>query len=123
MNELLKVDEWMRTNQLTLNYSKTIFMILAKKNVDHNFDIKLQQTTHSKYLGIMIDDQLNWKQHAQYLNSKSARGAWAISKLKHYVHAHTVKLLYNSLIYPHLKYCITCWGLSPHSTLKPIKII
>ena len=118
----------MRTNQLTITYSKTNFMILAKKNVDHKFDIrigenKLQQTTHTKYLGIMIDDQLNWKQHVQYLNSKLARGAWAISELKHYVDAHTLKLLYNSSIYPYLKYCITCWGLSSHSTLKPIKTI
>ena len=40
-DELLKVDMWMRRNQLTINYSKTNFMILSKKKVDHNFDVKI----------------------------------------------------------------------------------
>ena len=58
-----------------------------------------------------------------YLCSKLAKGCWAISKLRNYVDLHISRILYYSLIYPHLQYCISSWGRATKNLLKPLSII
>ena len=70
---------------------------------------KIARMNKIKYLGVMMDDTLSWKEHVNYLNSKIARGSWAISKIKPYVNNKTLRTLYCSLIYPYLQDCISSW--------------
>ena len=84
---------------------------------------KLEQTNNTKYLGIIIDDKLNWKSHIQKLKSKLASQCYALTKLKPYVDEATLKMVYYSLIYPHLQYCISTWGSASPSNLEPIVTI
>jgi len=66
-NELDKVDTWMRSNRLSINYNKTGYMILtATRSQNCNFEIsmngvRIQQTDSIKYLGVIIDNKLSWK--------------------------------------------------------------
>ena len=73
-----------------------------------------------KYLVVMIDEKMNWANHINYLNTRLCRGAWAISQLKKYTDTNTLKMVYYSLIYPHLKYCITSWGKANSKTLQSL---
>ena len=66
---------------------------------------------------------MSWKNHVHYLCSKLSKGCWAISELRNYVDLHTLRILYCSLIYPHLQYCISGWGRATKSVLKPLSII
>ena len=71
----------------------------------------------------MFDNKMNWTQHMKYLNAKLCKGSWAISKLKKYVNIHTLKTIYYSLIYSHLKYSITTtcsWGKAAKTIIQPI---
>ena len=63
---------------------------------------------------------MNWTQHINYLNAKLCKGSWVISKLKKYVNIYTLKIIYYSLIYSHLKYCITSWGKAAKTIIQPI---
>ena len=76
-----------------------------------------------KYLGVVIDEKMSWKNHVNYLCSKLSKGCWAISVLRNYVGLHSLRILYCSLIYPHLQYCISSWGRATKSVLKPLSII
>ena len=64
--ELEKVNEWLHFNKLSLNYSKTSYMIVSRKNnqlTDFNVKINdktITRTTCVKYLGVFIDDKLTW---------------------------------------------------------------
>ena len=73
-----------------------------------------------KYLRIMIDEKMSWANQINYLNTKIYRGACAISQLKKYTDTKTLKMMYYSLIYSHLKYCITSWGKANSKTLQPL---
>ena len=73
-----------------------------------------------KYLDIIIDDKMNWTQHINYLNAKLCKGLWVILKLKKYVNINTLKIIYYSLIYSHLKYCVTSWEKSAKTIIQPI---
>ena len=63
---------------------------------------------------------MSWENHINYLNTKLCKGAWAISQLKKYTDTKTLKMVYYSLIYPHLKYYITSWEKANTKTLQPL---
>ena len=118
----------MKTNKLTINYKKTNYMIIRKQKINKSlFKIKIGrneiiQKDSVKYLGLIIDNNMNWTQHINYLNAKLCKGSWVISKLKKYVNIHilVLKIIYYSLIYSHLKYCITSWRKAAKTIIQPI---
>ena len=117
----------MKANQLTINYTKTNYVIFTEEKIKQfTFMLQIGQSKIArvnkiKYLGVMMDDTLSWKEHVNYFNSKIARGSWTISKIKPYVNNKTLRTLYYSLIYPHLQYCILSCGRASPATLKPLK--
>ena len=123
--ELNEIDIWMKLNKLSINYNKTNYMIITKKKINHKFTIGFGQNfiiqkSHVKYLGIILDEKLTFKEHDQHLFKKLCTGSWALTHLKHYVNTETLLKIYYSLIYSHLQYCISCWGGASANTLKPI---
>ena len=127
--ELTKIDEWMRLNKLSLNYSKTKYMLITNKTksedlINGNITIgkhKIEQVTQIKYLGVTFDNKLTWKPHIQEICSKLSSGSWAILKLRQYIDLQTLKAVYFSLIYSHLQYCISAWGLAHADALNPLE--
>ncbi|GIX77396.1 putative 115 kDa protein in type-1 retrotransposable element R1DM [Caerostris darwini] len=72
---LKKVSNWLIQNDLQLNHDKSIFSIFAKKNYSHIPNIKIG--THKikylkqfKHLGLVMDKQLSWHPHLDYVTSK-----------------------------------------------------
>ena len=85
-----KIINWMRINKLSINYSKSEFMIITKKQFKHKFEVviennKIKQKSFLKYIGILIDDKLNWKHQVKQICSNIARGLWAQYHIKNYV--------------------------------------
>ena len=127
--ELKKIDEWMRLNKLSLNYNKSKYMLITKKTIPEdliNFKItigkhKTEQVSQIKYLGIKFDDKLTWKPHIQQICSKLSSGSWAILKSRQYVDLLTLKTVYFSVIYTHLQYCISLWGLAHANALNSLE--
>ena len=73
-SQLTKVSEWLLANKLSLNVSKSNFLISPRKvpktmNLKINHE-ELKQENYTKYLGIIIDEKLNWKQHVKQVNIK-----------------------------------------------------
>ena len=66
-DELVNVSNWFKVNKLSINFNKTEFMVVTtqqnkpelKVSIDNN---PIKQSHHIKYLGVLIDDNLNWKQ-------------------------------------------------------------
>ena len=69
--ELSKVGNWLNSNKLSLNYSKTTYLLIepktkANNSTFHNFNvnlkgIKIQKSLSTKYLGVILDENLDWK--------------------------------------------------------------
>ena len=123
--ELVKIDSWLITNKLFLNYSKSNFLVFSRKKHKYCFKISinsniLKQEQSAKYLGIIIDDKLCWKQHLSKLKTSLSRSCYAICKLKNYANLRTLKSVYYSLFYSKLKYCISSWGSTASSNLEEI---
>ena len=102
-------------------------MIVANKNKpqEENFeikinDVKLKQCTSYKYLGVYIDEELNWKSHVNYLCEKISKVCGIFAKLRHCVGFDILKTVYHALVASHLNYCNLIWGNANNYVLKPL---
>ena len=80
----------------------------------------IQQTEYVKYLGILIDSRLTFKQHVSAVAKKVGIITGLMFKIRSSVNNATLKMIYFSLIYPHLLYGISIWGNACDSDLKSI---
>ena len=73
---------------------------------NENIPSPLRQKDHIKYLGVMIDDQVPFKQHMLYVCSRLSRNTEILLKRRHFLPLQQLKQLYYSLIYPCISYAI-----------------
>jgi len=80
---------------------------------------------HLKYLGVLLDNKLNWKPHVQKVKTQLSRACGVLSKLKHDTTQSVLKVVYNSLIHPFLKLlnpqlvtCFKCNRSASHEAPK-----
>ena len=64
--ELKQLEEWFKSNKLTLNPHKCISMLFGGKTNDEKLKleldgVQLQQVLDTKFLGVWIDDKLCWR--------------------------------------------------------------
>ena len=90
--ELTNISDWLLANKLSLNVSKSNFLIINphQKKIDkpialHIDNERLEQKDCAKYLGVIIDKQLNWKQHIKQLNIKISKSIGLLYKTRHMV--------------------------------------
>ena len=129
-SEFQKVCDWCKANKLTINIDKTNYMIIktphkhvtmaGNLNIDGH---QLDCVSSTTYLGVTLDHNINWKLHIQKIVKTIAPKAGIIAQLRHYVPKHILLLLYNSLILPHISYCIEIWGNTFTTFLEPLLIL
>ena len=90
--ELKHLSEWLNVNRLALNVKKTNFVIFRSNRKPANHDVTLilnrkalEQKDHVKYLGIYMDQHLNWKYQISHVSKKVSRGGGILSKLRHFL--------------------------------------
>ena len=124
--ELQKLYEWLCINRLTLNVSKTNFIIfhaINKPKVPVTILINkcaMEETKYVKYLGVLIDPQLSFKFHIAELSKKVSRSIGILYKLRHLVTTKILLNIYYVIIYPFLLYGIIIWAVpvTPYSILS-----
>ena len=117
-DELSCVQEWLNINKLSLNVSNTKYMIFhhRQRNIDEFIpdirinDSPIERVTDFNFLGLQIDQHLNWNAHIQKSSNKISRTLGVMNRLKRYLPTKILRVLYNSLILPHLQYGILSWG-------------
>ena len=90
-NELDRLSVFFALNKLILNVSKTNFMVFGNSKQRNTIlqvsikNSKLNRVYMTKYLGILIDDILNWNEHISLICSKSSKCIAIIYKSKTFV--------------------------------------
>ena len=127
--EMGKLVNWLNSNSLALNISKTNFVIFSAKNkpvkpvtiiINRH---AIEQKDHVKYLGILIDSKLSFKQHITSITKKISRAIGLLYKLRHYVSKKVLIMMYYSLIYPFLIYALPVYGTANHIHLNSIHLL
>ena len=115
-NELSKISEWLIVNKLSLNASKTKFMVFnmpQKKVVIPRLklaDTEIESVGQFNFIGITLDKHLNWNAHTNTLFGKISRNTGILNKIKLFLPSRILKTIYSSLILCQLNYGILVWG-------------
>ena len=125
-SELARVTEWLEINKLSLNVAKTKFMIFhnRQRNISKFIPdlyingISIERVGHFNFLGLTIDEHMSWDAHIQKVSNTIARTLGVLSRLKRYLPSHILRILYNSLVLPHLQYAVLAWGFKNNRLTK-----
>ena len=104
--------QWLDCNGLTVNLKKTNLMILGRRRRKKEFrdtsmsldGVELLPKASVKYLGVELDDNLEWKKHVM-----SLRAGLGLSRISRDLPQETRKKLYCVLVQPHVDYCCVVW--------------
>lgn len=138
-SELDVITRWCHDNGLIINATKTKLMHIRLPHIPKcNINIKFHDTNclHKnnfsetrqddkcktyielvdtyKYLGVIVDQNLNWKQHIIFLNKKLRKTSYVLYHLNNCAPLTVTKQAYFSLAESYLRHGITAFGSATH---------
>ena len=122
--ELLKLTDWLKVNKLSLNANKTKLMIFHMPQRKLNppiikiDEIELEPISNFNFLGIIINENINWSKHINKISYSISKTIGIIRKLKSVLPSSVLLTIYNSLILPQLTYGILVWGYESNCIFK-----
>ena len=142
-NELFKISQWLKSNELALNTSKTKVMIFSNKVKvpDFAFQFNFSNNMHSddsnlifnidrisnssevpafKLLGVYLDEHLSFNYHCKKLCNKISSCQFAINRVKNILSSSALKKLYYALIHPHILYGLLIYSCTNNSNINMI---
>ena len=84
---------------------------------------RIKVKTCAKYLGIIIDEFLNWKSHFNVLRTKLGRSIGLLSKIRYFVSANLLRTIYFAIFDSYLRYGCQVWGQNKNARTKEITLI
>ena len=88
----LSTGTWLALNKLSLNLAKTHFILFKStwKKMESELTIKINDTQisqvkHTKFLGVIIDERLIWKEHINTVANKISKLTGLLCKARHFV--------------------------------------
>ena len=110
---------WFTANRLIVNPSKSSTMLITTPHMSKNVitppvvtinNVPLPNCQFTKLLGVVIDSNLKWDKHIEYLCKKVNPKIGIIHRLRPILPTSCLNTIYLTLVQPHLDYCITVWG-------------
>lgn len=117
-NTVSKIVSWLNSINLKVNLTKTKLIQFGnykktRLDLQINFNsTKLEEVCHTDFLGVTIDNHLNWKMHIEKLNNKLSSRCYALSVLVDVASTEVAVSAYYGNIYPLLMYGVLFWGNS-----------
>ena len=127
--ELKKLHDWFCRNKLTLHPDKSRYIIHTR---DKLINIKLGnkalmrcgyglQEEGVKFLGVIIDENLDWKLQTAQVKKKIGKGNYLLWRYRNRLTLNMKKTIYESFIRTHITYCLSVWGAKKTNCLTELK--
>ena len=116
---LKKMELWFIANKLSLNADKTCYTLFSRqKSQDLNSQyLKLyinnqliSKVSSCKYLGVIIDETLEWKEHIDHVWKKLIKFTSIFYKVRNVLPFACLRKLYFAFIHPHLLYGVEVYA-------------
>lgn len=122
---LSAIGSWLQSNKLSLNVNKSNFILFTNKlnlppiNI-HVDGTRIERIKSGKFLGVMIDERLSFKEHIGSICKKLYRSCGVIGRVADILPSSSIRCLYSALVLPHLSYCVEIWGRSSATELTKL---
>lgn len=129
--ELIKVDAWFKCNKLSLNVNKTNYILFRSNRKKINTELfhinidgqEIIRVNFTKFLGVHIDEFVNFKYQIDYLTKKLSKYVGLFYKLRHSLPVSALLTMYKTIFEPHLSYCNVIWSNIYPSYLLKLEIL
>jgi hypothetical protein len=71
---------------------------------------EIKEVTNITFLGLEIDQPLNWKTHIEQIVSRLSNACYAVRSIFHFSYLDTLKMIYFAYFHSIMKYGIIFWG-------------
>jgi hypothetical protein len=117
-NSLTSIISWLNNNNLKINLTKTNIMHFGQRSqntlnvilVHDNYTV--EETTTARFLGLIIDNKLDWKEHIIMLCKRVSSLSYALYKLAQTITTDALLSAYYGLVESVLRYGIIFWANS-----------
>ena len=126
--QLERINQWFVSDKLLLNISKTKYLtfsqneqkrrnsaLLPKLNINNS---EIERPECLKFLGVLLDQNLCWKEHIKYIESKIAKTTGVLYKAKPYIDKPFRLSLYHCYIHSYVNYGNIAWESTIRTNLK-----
>ena len=104
---------WLHANFLILNHGKTKNMLVGthQRTAEANnlvigfSNTRLERVHNFKYLGVLLDTTLSWKDHVEYIGNKISSRLGILRRGRKVLLKPTCQMLYNTIVLPLFDYC------------------
>ena len=128
MTNFLNIDMWFQANKLSLNAKKTkyIFFHKPRKKIPFNLptlkisDTVIKREQSLKFLGVIVDENLSWRNHIDLLENKIAKNVGVLFKASKLLNFSCLKNIYFALIHSYINYANIVWASSCRTGLAKI---
>ncbi|GBN02176.1 RNA-directed DNA polymerase from mobile element jockey [Araneus ventricosus] len=129
---LVSPEEWLTKWRIAVNTDKTNAIIFRKGCTNYNpahlelFEEPIEWVTDVKYLGLIIDNKLTFRQHISYLKEKFWAKIYLCLPLigrNSSLSLENKLILFKQVLRPILTYAAPIWGLAALSNKKKVQIL
>ena len=125
------LNEWFKSNKLSLNLKKTNSMLFGTQNKTNKTDdfklsldnIEIERVNTFKFLGVTVDQNLSWKTHIDNLRKKCCSSVGILYKVNKFLPESALLSLYHTLVLSHFSYGITGWSSASDSHKSKLHIM
>ena len=117
--DLSNIHKWLLCNKLTLNSTKTEFMLIGSRQTLSTLSESLELSIDNipiKQVSTIINENpkwisnMAWHSHIDKLSKKIASNSGAIKQIRPFVSPELLHYIYNALVQTHFDYCGIVWG-------------
>jgi hypothetical protein len=123
--ETIKI--WMSRNKLLVNAKKSCFITFGNSaKPDLNIKIGIDFIEHVdkvKYLGILIDEKINFEEHINFVKNKISSIIGLLFKLRRILPLNAKKMIYFSLIHSNMAYACEVWGHCANTRIERVFVL
>ena len=126
---LHEVKTWCDVNKMILHPSKTKSMIVTTRqkhqlaplalNLAIN-NVPIERVQEHKVLGVILDEELSWESHINFICKKLSRNLYLLSKLTQFANQKTLLMFTHAHIMPHINYASSVWDGTSENNLKKL---
>ena len=114
---LCSVQIWYDQNSLKVNPAKTEMMVFGMPKragpggITVNFGgAQIRPVSKMQVLGVTLDPELRWENHISAVVRKSYATLAGLAKFANKLPATVKRFIVETLVFPHIMYCLTVWG-------------
>ena len=115
---------------LSLNADKSKYSFFHKPSQRDNIPLRLpslsidkfviKRSPHIKFLGVILDENLSWREHIRILENKISKNLGLLYKARTLLNENCLKSLYFSYIHSYLNYANIAWASTNKTCLKSL---